>query len=285
MKLAGADFTWPLLAHPDVLALIKLLGLDGVDLGLMGNRSHIRPEQVRGAIPFWAGMLRERLDRAGLALADVFVIPWSDYATLAPNTPDRAQLAESATLFREMLEFASLLGAGGMTIVPGVRFDDEPYETSLRRSAETLKRRVEEAAVRGIALSVEGHLDSNADTPERLGRLLELTPGLQLTLDYGHFVYQGIAESEIEPLLPFARHVHCRGGAPGKLQTTVAENTIDFRRMVDHLAARGYEGYLALEYVWVDWQGCNRTENVCETILLRDLLREALSGASTPSRR
>lgn len=283
MKLAGADYTWPLLPHPDVLTLIKLLGLEGVDLGLMGDRSHVRPEQVRGNIPLWAGILRERLERAGLKLADLFVIPWSDYATMAPNNPDPKQLEESAALFRDMLQLAQLLGATGMTIVPGVRFDDEPWETSIRRSAEGLKWRLEEAAARGIALSVEGHLGSNADTPEKLARLLELAPGLQLTLDYGHFVYQGIPEAAIEPLLASARHFHCRGAARGQLQTTFGENEIDFRRVVDRLAERGYDGYIALEYVWVDWMGCNRAENTCETIQFRDLLRGAIAATRTGS--
>jgi hypothetical protein len=34
-----------------------------------------------------------------------------------------------------------------------------------------------------------------------------------------------------------------------------------------------YPGWICLEYVWVDWEGCNRTDNVAETILLRDLIR------------
>ena len=54
MKLACADFTWPLLPHEDVLRLIRSLGLDGLDLGLFAERSHIRPEVIRADIPMWA---------------------------------------------------------------------------------------------------------------------------------------------------------------------------------------------------------------------------------------
>jgi hypothetical protein len=35
----------------------------------------------------------------------------------------------------------------------------------------------------------------------------------------------------------------------------------------------GYRGYFAIEYVWIDWEGANRTENTCETIQFRDLAR------------
>jgi hypothetical protein len=39
----------------------------------------------------------------------------------------------------------------------------------------------------------------------------------------------------------------------------------------------GYQGFLTLEYVWIDWKGCNRTDNVSETVLLRRLLESAIS--------
>ncbi len=105
-----------------------------------------------------------------------------------------------------------------------------------------------------------------------------MTPGLTLTLDYTHFTFAGIADADIEPLLAHARHFHCRGAAPGRLQTTLAENTIDYRRVIGRMRELSYPGYFAIEYVWTEWQDCNRTENTCETILFRDLARVALAG-------
>ena len=65
-----------------------------------------------------------------------------------------------------------------------------------------------------------------------------------------------------------------------RLQTPVAENEIDFKGMVARLIELNYAGFLAIEYVWVDWQGCNRTDNLSETILLKRELEEfiALQG-------
>jgi sugar phosphate isomerase/epimerase len=277
MKLACADFTWPLLEHSRVLKLIAMLDIEGVDLGLMGGRSHIRPEVVRHDIPMWSGILSERIAQSGLDLADFFVIPWTNFEAMAPNNPDPKQQEDAAALFRDMLEMARRLRAPGMTILPGTRFGDESWEESIRRSAEALKWRVDAAAKVGIRLSVEGHLGSHVDTPEKLARLLELTPGLELTLDYTHFTYQGIPDSEIEPLLRHARHFHCRGAAPGKLQTTFEENTIDYRRVIERMREIGYNGYFAIEYTWQEWHDCNRTENTCETIRFRDLARAAIA--------
>ena len=112
------------------------------------------------------------------------------------------------------------------------------------------------------------------DTPEKLATLIELTPGLKLTLDYTHFVSAGFSDSDVEPLLPHARHFHCRGAAPGQLQATFDENTIDYRRVLAKLRENGYPGYFGIEYTWSDWQNCNRTDNVSETIRFRDLARE-----------
>jgi sugar phosphate isomerase/epimerase len=72
-----------------------------------------------------------------------------------------------------------------------------------------------------------------------------------------------------------------RGGAIGRLQTSVDENAIDFPGMLAGLQELGYEGFLALEYVWVDWKGCNRTDNVSETLLLRRALESAASKITT----
>jgi sugar phosphate isomerase/epimerase len=276
MKLACADFTWPLLPHDRVLNLIHMLDIEALDLGLFGDRSHVRPEHVRGDIPMWAGILKERIASAGLELADLF-IQAPDFAAMAVNNPDPRQQEEAAVFFRDMLELARRLEAPGMTMLPGIRFDDEPWEASIRRSAEGLAWRVEEAARHGIVLSVEGHLGSNVDTPEKLARLVELTPGLKLTLDYTHFTYAGISDAEVEPLLAHTRHFHCRGAAPGRLQTPFGENIIDYRRVIARLRELGYPGYFAIEYVWQDWEGCNRCDNVSETILFRDFARAALA--------
>ena len=45
MKLACADFTFPLLPHDNVLKLIALMDLQGVDIGLFEERSHLWPSR------------------------------------------------------------------------------------------------------------------------------------------------------------------------------------------------------------------------------------------------
>jgi sugar phosphate isomerase/epimerase len=278
MRLACGDHSFPLLPHEQVCRLAAALGLQGIDIGLMGNRSHIRPELIREDVAGWADRVGRSVADAGIEVADVFLIPWTDFETMAPNHPDAAQREEAAAIFRLALDFTERLGATGMTLLPGIDWPDEDHETGLRRSAQELAWRVAEGRERGIRVSVEPHLGSNVADPAEAARLVELTPGLELTLDYGHFTYQGVPDAEIEPLIAHARHFHARGAAPQRMQIGLKDNTIDYERIVEAMREQDYDGWLAVEYVWSDWERCDECDNVSETVLLRDRLQAAIDG-------
>lgn len=87
-----------------------------------------------------------------------------------------------------------------------------------------------------------------------------------------------LSRDDIHPLLLFASHIHVRGGAPNRLQMPVSENQVDYEGMVRRLIKQDYSGFLALEYVYTEWQQCNRTDNITETLLLR----RALDGRQSP---
>ena len=277
MKLACADDTFRLLRpHRAVLELVAALGVEGVDLFLAGNRSILRPEDVRGDIPGAAAAIRADVAAAGLVVSDVFVLPWTDLETMAPNHPDAPERERSRALFRDMLELAVRLESPGLTILPGIEWPDDPG--SFDRAVDELAWRAEEARREGLRFSVEPHVGSIVPTPDLARRLAEAAPGVELTLDYSHFVRQGLAEESADALIPFARHVHVRGASPAGVQESIRENSLDFERILGALAAGGYDGYLTLEYVWLQWEHCHECDNLAESILLRDRLRAALAG-------
>lgn len=278
MKLSCADFSWPKLRHQFVLDLIAELGFEGVDLGLYSPNLPVTPAMVREDPPLWAGMLRERLASRGLEVADVFVIPSLDLEEMSVNNPDPAQQERAAAFFHDMLDFVVHLGALGMSMIPGTRFGDEPWDAAIRRSAEGLQWRVEAAAARGVRLSVEPAVRSHVATPERLWHLLHLVPGLELTLDYAQFTVQGIADAEVEPFLARARHSHCRGARTGVIQARFQDNTIDFGRIIQRMHEIGYDGYFAMEYVYDERPGYSECDNLQETMLFRDFARAKIAA-------
>jgi len=278
LPLACGDHSFPLLEHEHAVALVAMLGFDGFDLALMGNRSHVRPEVVREDVAGWAEVLRGRLAPTGLPVTDVFLIPWTDFETLAPNHPDAGERARARALFDDVADLAARLEAPGVTLVPGVVFAGQSPDEALDRAADELQWRAERAARLGLRCSIEAHIGSVCDTPERVQALLERAPDLELTLDYTHFVAQGIEEERIHPLAARARHVHARGARPGRGQAPLRESTIDFERMIEVLQEADFDGHVAIEYVWIDWEHMNECDNVSETVMLRDRLVACLDG-------
>ena len=72
LRLACADFTFPILPHDQVLQLIAMLGIKGVDIGLFEDRSHLRPSTEFKSVRRAARRLKKRLDDHGLVAADIF---------------------------------------------------------------------------------------------------------------------------------------------------------------------------------------------------------------------
>jgi sugar phosphate isomerase/epimerase len=279
VRLSLTDNTFRLLQPWErVLDVVCLLELEAVDVCIMGNRSHLRPEDIRSDLPAAADRIRAGLGERGLLPSDLFCIPWTDFRRLAPNHPDGAERERSHALFLDLLELAARIGAPGMTMLPGLDWPGETHDDSFARSARELARRAGLARERGVRFSIEPHIGSVAASPDEAARLCAAADGLELTLDYSHFLYQGLDDAAIEPLAPLARHVHVRGAREGRLQAPMPDSALDVERMVGALAAAGYDGDLSLEYLWIAWGGLDECDTMSETILLRDRLRACLEG-------
>ena len=124
-KLACADFTFPLLAHENVLDLIGMLEFDGIDIGLFEGGSHLQPSsefrQLDGRRP-----LQQQLgDRGLVAAADVFLHMAPDFRQFAINHPLAARRQRARDWFQRTLDYAKRLGAEHVTTLPGVYFAEE----------------------------------------------------------------------------------------------------------------------------------------------------------------
>ncbi len=268
--LSCSDYTFPLLSHDHALDLVAMLGFTAVDIGLFEDRSHLWPSRVFLDLEQNAHALRRKLCNRGLKLADLFLQTALEFVSAAPNHPDAAVRSRSRELFVQACEFTAQCGGGHITALPGALFGSEPAASSLARCVEELSWRVRQAREFGLVFSVEAHLGSIAPTPGDALALVRAVEGLTLTLDYTHFIKQGYTDANVEPLIAHASHFHARGAAPGQLQTAVKDSTIDYRRVVRCMREKGYTGCICIEYTWSEWEDCNRTDNLSETVLLRD---------------
>ncbi len=276
LRLACSDYTFPLVPHDHVFKLVAALGFEGIDVGLFQDRSHLQPSHVLPHLSRSADELSAKVRDQGLEFADVFYQA-STFQDRAANHPEAEARGQGRELFLRMLEFALRCNAHHVTGLPGVDWEGVPHDTSLKRAADELAWRAEQARRVGVVYSVEAHLGSVAPTPAEAKALIDLAPGLTLTLDYTHFFKQGFGDDDCEPLVPYAAHYHARGAEPGRIQASMQANRIDFKRVLQAMERANYRGYVGVEYVWTEWERCNEVDNLSETVLLRDQLRALMS--------
>lgn len=274
-KLSCADFSFPLLSHEAAVRVISLLGLRGVDIGLFAGRSHLRPEKELNRPEKNGASLRQRLKREGLAASDIFLQVHDNFADFAVNHPEAKRREFARRQFLKTLDYATAAESDHVTILPGVTFPGEPRETSLARAAEELAWRVEQAASNKLTVGIEPHVGSIVDAPRRAMDLAGRVPGLGFTLDYAHFTRAGIPDADIEPLCERATHFHARCARKDRLQSSFKNNTIDFAGVLKALDKHRFRGWIALEYVWIDWEHCNEVDVLSETVLLKRCFTEA----------
>ena len=282
VRFSCANFTFPLLTRAQMLQLLRLLEFEAIDLGLFARPTHFPLAEMLHE-PRCSGLaVRQELGACGLVPADVFLQIGEEPAQFSANDPDPGVRGQNREIFARALDFCSSLGSDHMTGLPGVWHETLSRTDAMLLAQEETAWRVATARQAGIAYSVEAHIGSILTEPGAVQEFLDAVPGLTLTLDYGHFIASGLNNRQVHPLTALASHIHVRGGSPGQLQARMAENTIDFAGMMQQLESRGYTGYYCLEYVWVDWQGCDRADNISETLLLRRQLQElAASTAAT----
>ncbi len=262
------------LSLEEAIGTIARLGFRYIDLGsgphLDVNRAAAYPEAE-------AETILQLLDKFALTLTDLYL--------MLPhiNSPDPAKRERQLTLFERLIPFAEALGTPGVTISPGIIHKEDGQDHSLARSVPALLRMLQAAEDTALRISFEPHMDSVAQKPEQALLLLSAVPGLSLTLDYAHFVYQGVVWREVEPLMEHVAHVQIRQAKRGVLQTAHDDGTINLSQLVQHLYEGGYRGTLAIEYMTTfGWHGMQNIRISRETVLTRDSLR-AVRGKLEPA--
>jgi sugar phosphate isomerase/epimerase len=276
VELTCTSFSFPLLSFDNALQAIALLEISRYDIGAHEGASHIQPSEIEADPARVAARIHHAGAAAGLHASDFFPTFGHGFRDRPVNAPDRAVREANLARFRAIVTCARTIGARGITLLPGVVWEELGPERSFDLSVEALRELLSVAQDDGLRLSVEAHLESVAESPELARRLCEEVPGLKLTLDYSHFVAGGHPAEAVHQLIPHAGHFHARQAAPGKLQAGSKDGTLDFADILARLKAAGYDGDLCVEYTWQDWGDCWHQDVVSESIVLRDQLRAAM---------
>lgn len=272
MQIGCHAWSYNNLSLEAAIGTIARLGFRHIDLG---SGPHLDVGRASAYPEAEAATIRRMLDEFHLTISDLYLmLPFT-------NSPDPAQRETHLTLFERLVPFAEALGTPGITITPGIIHSDG-VEHSMARAVPALLRMLQAAEDSDLRISFEPHMDSVAQRPEQALLLLEAVPGLSLTLDFAHFLYQGIVSREVEPLLEHVAHVHVRQARRGCLQTPHDEGTMNIQQLLQDLSDYGYRGTLTVEYMTTfGWHGMKQISISKESVRTRDALRAARSRIET----
>lgn len=269
MKATCTSWSWSLLPFDTVAHIMSLLGFRAIDVGAFAGWAHFEPAALAADSRANARRVVAVAQQYGLALSDLIVTFGPGLAEHCVNSPEQAVRDANLETFKRLTDFCVAAAIPGITLCPGVEHKLLGRAASLEIASTELARLAGAGYEAGLRVSFEPHVESITESPEDTLKVIKRAPHLTLTLDYSHFVYQGYADADVEPLLPHVGHFHVRQAKPGQLQCRNNEGAIDFERVLTRLHETGYDGSVAFEYVWEQWMDNDRVDVLSENLLLR----------------
>jgi sugar phosphate isomerase/epimerase len=244
MKYAFMTFSTPDLELPEVLALARRLGYDGVEVRIDAKHRH---GLERGSGAAGREAARKTAAEAGVELCCV---------ATSCRFADPAAAEKAVAEAREAIDLAADIGARRVRVFGGQIPAGTGREAAVEGVASALSSLAGQAGERGVTVCLETH-DDWCD-PKHVAAVLDRVgdPAIAANWDIMHPVRTGKAtmDEAFAALGPRVRHVHFHDGAQDNAQrmVPVGEGQIDHRRAVQLLAGAGYDGFLSGE--WINWQ-------------------------------
>jgi sugar phosphate isomerase/epimerase len=272
IQLAGAAWSWVGATLAESVAIYRALGVGAIDL-LAVPDSRFDTYQI-AADP--QGQARQ-LSGLGVALSNLLVFFGTNFRDRAINSSDSTVRYSNLETFRRVLEFCTAAGFHSVTVLPGVEQPPHSRKQALEWTASELNRMNDLAKDAGVLLVYEPHVQSILENPQDVISFVGENSDVKLVLDYSHTVSMGHSCNDLDPLVPYAGHVHLRQAAPGRIQARWDEGSIDFPSLIGLLKQSGYHGFLTLEYEHDKFWNMDRCDVMTETIKVRDVVLPCIS--------
>jgi len=268
--------------------IVKALGFHNTAVGW----AHIDWPALRADPIAAADDVRRIMEPLGLHVDDSFI--WFrnryidelvDELKCTLTQPDPEAREDNFEMFKSFTRFCHAIGCPGITLSSGIKYEDQgfSFEQIYAIARDELRRMVDFAGEQGVEVRPEPHGESVMGTLEACKRMLEDVPGLKISLDYSHFMPKGHSIEDVHALIPYAGHVHARQANRQRLQCRYEEGILDFEAIVRELVRQGYRGNIALEYVCVNYRGCNDVDVVTESLKLKRDLETYLERYDRPA--
>lgn len=195
--------------------------------------------------------VRDLADDLGVQVPSVStVMPF-----LHPLTAEEDAVRERGTeILRQALEFAGIVGAESLLVVPGVVTPGVHYERALERARSCLAKLVPDAEAHGVVLAVENVWNQMLLSPVEFRDFVDAldSPWVRAYVDVGNAVRTGFGEDWLRILAERVDKVHVCNfrGEVGNLTgftRHLLDGDVDWPAVMDALGAIGYDGWLTAE--------------------------------------
>ena len=276
MKLSGAAWAWVGTTLQESAEIWRTLGIHAMDLISM-------PAVGAGVATIETDPLgtAKTVQEPGMDLANLLYVFGADFNDRAVNSPDAEVRVKNRESMKRVAEFCAAAGIPSVIILPGVNQEDMTREDSQALAAEGLLELTAIGKDAGVKVLFEPHKESVLESPIECLAFLKDNPDLGIVMDHSHFFASGYGHGSIDPLIPYAGHIHLRQGKNGHLQCIWDEGEIDFPSIIRQLKQIGYDAYVGFEYENDPW--LDVVDVMTETIKMRDAIMPEFTGSAAPS--
>lgn len=247
MKISCSTTIGHRLSLDEALDRIAGLGFTEVDLLAAHGWAHVSPRDLLDDFAATSAAIRTSIETRGLTIAALNV-------AFSGPLYGRSE-GDVARRHDEGLAVVNLMDAFDVDVAavqPGGRPHGIADNTLIEDAASSWGELTALAAEKGRTLALELHTGSPFDSPDAARELINRVPETRFAFDPSHLVGQGIDLHQVGWVLDRAAHVHLRDAQSGRVQVPFGSGTVDFDWILEHLQARDYTGYVAVEYLDTD---------------------------------
>ena len=270
-KLSGAAWSWVGTTLHEAAQIWRTLGINAMDLiafpAAGAGLTTIEDDPLGTA---------KTVQEPGIELANLLYVFGADFQDRAVNSPGAEVREKNRDAMERVVEFCSEAGIPSVIILPGVDHDGMTHADSLKLAAEGLVELTAVGESAGIQVLFEPHKESVLESPQESLAFLKEYSELGIVLDHSHFVVNGFGHNDVDPLIPYAGHIHLRQAKNGHLQCVWEDGDIDYPSIIEQLKEVNYDGYIAFEYENDPW--LDLVDVMTETIKMRDAILPQISG-------
>ena len=223
----------------------------GSPLRYLGFHPYANDEFCLSSAPRDVERVRELVEGTGLAIPSIStVMPF-----LHPITSPDAETRERGTrVLRQAIEFAGILGADSLLVVPGVVGPGMRYDDALEHARDCIEELIPAAEEHDVVLAVENVWNQMLGSPLEFRDFLDAIdhPRVRAYVDVGNAVRTGFGEDWLRILEERVDKVHVCNfrGETGNLTgftRHLLDGDVDWPAVMAALDGIGYDGWLTAE--------------------------------------